>query len=204
MREIKDPEVRKKQIMSAAIKLFNEYGYEKTSVNKVIESIDIAKGTFYHYFPSKEELLIKIIDDFYSGFIEEIIHLSETTSLNPFEKMKIILKKLIQPGNEQNPFAGYIDDDRTNKIHSVSEERFRFHFHPILTHVLKEGIDANIFAIDFPEEISEILLIGIQGYLHNHLPRFTDPAYAVKKMKAIEEIFNKVLKNEIGIFSLMD
>jgi AcrR family transcriptional regulator len=190
--------------MTAAIKLFSDNGYEKTSVNRIIHEVDIAKGTFYHYFPSKDELLVQIIDDFYSTFVDEIISISEGSSLNSFEKMNKILRKLIQPGDQPNPFASYIDDDRTNKIHSVLEERFRFHFHPILSHVLREGVEANIFFIEYTEEICEILLIGIQGYLHNHLPQFRDSAYAFRKMKAIEELFNKLLTNPIGKFSLFN
>ncbi len=44
-----------------ARKLFVEKGYDQTSINDILKIIEIAKGTFYYYFTSKEELLEEII-----------------------------------------------------------------------------------------------------------------------------------------------
>ncbi|MFA9464974.1 MAG: TetR/AcrR family transcriptional regulator [Velocimicrobium sp.] len=40
----------------AARELFVKKGYEQTSIRDILEIVDIAKGTFYYYFTSKEEL----------------------------------------------------------------------------------------------------------------------------------------------------
>ncbi|MGJ7920049.1 TetR/AcrR family transcriptional regulator [Neobacillus sp. LXY-4] len=196
-------ENRKQQIMAHATRLFNEHGYEKTSVNTIISEVNIAKGTFYHYFKSKDDLLNEIIDHFYDEQIVEIKQISQDLSLDSFEKINKILKKLINPSSQSSPFPNYIDDDRANKIHSTLEERFRFHFHPILTAVVQGGIDNHVFQLQFPEEVCEILLIGIQGYIHYHLPHFADQLYAYKKLTAIEELFNIVLVNQLGKISLL-
>lgn len=140
-REMKSPEDRKKQIMDTATKLFNNQGYEKTSVNAIINEVNIAKGTFYYYFKSKDELLLAIIDNYYTDFVHEIVLISDDPLLNPFVKINTILRKLINPSSQSSPFSSYIDDDRSNKIHSNLEEKFRFHFHPVLTKVLQEGVE---------------------------------------------------------------
>jgi AcrR family transcriptional regulator len=202
-REMKSPEDRKRQIMDTATKLFNDQGYEKTSVNAIINEANIAKGTFYYYFKSKDELLLAIIDNYYTDFVHEIVLISDDPLLNPFVKINSILSKLINPSSQSSPFSNYIDDDRSNKIHSNLEERFRFHFHPVLTKVLQEGVEQGVFTLNYPEDLSEILLIGIQGYIHYHLPHFEDPQYAYKKLKAIEELFNKVLVNPVGKIVLL-
>lgn len=46
--------------MDTALELFLKNGYDKTSIQQIIEEVDIAKGTFYHYFQSKEDLLDSI------------------------------------------------------------------------------------------------------------------------------------------------
>ena len=61
MKTIKDGEERKKEILMIARKLFVEKGYDQTSINDILKIIEIAKGTFYYYFTSKEELLEEII-----------------------------------------------------------------------------------------------------------------------------------------------
>jgi len=45
------------KILNAAWKLFEEKGYDNTTVDEIIEATDTSKGTFYHYFKSKEDLL---------------------------------------------------------------------------------------------------------------------------------------------------
>ena len=63
MKTIKEGEVRKREILVTARELFIKKGYEQTSVNDILKIVDIAKGTFYYYFASKEEVLEAIILD---------------------------------------------------------------------------------------------------------------------------------------------
>jgi AcrR family transcriptional regulator len=50
-------ETTKESIISAAQQFFYSRGYESTSIAAIIDAVGIAKGTFYHHFASKEELL---------------------------------------------------------------------------------------------------------------------------------------------------
>ena len=61
-RTVKPPDVRRNEILDVAQRLFYTKGYRKTSVNDIIDEIDIAKGTFYHHFPSKQALLDALTD----------------------------------------------------------------------------------------------------------------------------------------------
>jgi TetR/AcrR family transcriptional regulator, cholesterol catabolism regulator len=55
-RERKKGETRDR-IFEAAIRLFRERGFEKTTVDAIVEVADVAKGTFFNYFPRKEAVL---------------------------------------------------------------------------------------------------------------------------------------------------
>lgn len=55
-RERKKGETRDR-IFEAAIRLFRERGFEKTTVDAIVEVADVAKGTFFNYFPRKESVL---------------------------------------------------------------------------------------------------------------------------------------------------
>jgi AcrR family transcriptional regulator len=50
MRVTKDPEIRRKELMDAAEKLFLEHGYEETAVSDIVKKTGVAQGTFYYYF----------------------------------------------------------------------------------------------------------------------------------------------------------
>ncbi len=50
----------KSRIVSAAWKLFYQYGYENTTIDDIAEMSQTSKGTFYHYFNSKDDLLASL------------------------------------------------------------------------------------------------------------------------------------------------
>ena len=55
-------EAKKMQIVDAAIALFSRYGYEKTTLEALAESLHMAKSTVYLYFENKEDLFLECID----------------------------------------------------------------------------------------------------------------------------------------------
>jgi len=57
------PEEKKKAIRDAAIREFIRVPYEKASINKMIQSADISRGSFYTYFEDKADVLSFILQD---------------------------------------------------------------------------------------------------------------------------------------------
>ena len=55
-RERKKEETRRR-IFDAAIRLFADKGFEATTVDEIAEAADVAKGTFFNYFPRKEDIV---------------------------------------------------------------------------------------------------------------------------------------------------
>lgn len=55
-RERKKEETKQK-IFLAAVKLFNDKGFQRTTVDEIAEAADVSKGTFFNYFPRKESLV---------------------------------------------------------------------------------------------------------------------------------------------------
>ena len=47
----------KSRIVSAAWRLFYQYGYDNTTIDDIVEASNTSKGSFYHYFESKDALL---------------------------------------------------------------------------------------------------------------------------------------------------
>ncbi|MFW6223099.1 MAG: TetR/AcrR family transcriptional regulator [Bacteroidota bacterium] len=56
-------ENRKKKILNAALRLFAMEGYHQTSISKIAKEAGISKGLLYNYFESKEDLLLKVVED---------------------------------------------------------------------------------------------------------------------------------------------
>ena len=65
----------KSKIVSAAWKLFYEQGYDDTTVDEIIKESGTSRGSFYHYFESKDALvgsLAYLFDEKYEELIPEI------------------------------------------------------------------------------------------------------------------------------------
>jgi AcrR family transcriptional regulator len=60
----KPPEERRKELMTAARRLFLEQGVDATSVEQITTRAQVAKGTFYLYFKSKEEIHAALGDSY--------------------------------------------------------------------------------------------------------------------------------------------
>jgi len=60
-RERKKRETRQR-LMEAALRLFREQGYDDTTVGQIAEAADVAKGTFFNYFETKEAILPALVE----------------------------------------------------------------------------------------------------------------------------------------------
>lgn len=70
----KPREVRREELLSAAAKLFLEKGLAATSVDDIVSAADVAKGTFYLHFASKEALLLGLQQRFIQAFCAAVEH----------------------------------------------------------------------------------------------------------------------------------
>lgn len=52
--------IRREQLLSTALALFCEHGYAATSTRRIAESAGVAEGLLFHYFSTKEELLLEL------------------------------------------------------------------------------------------------------------------------------------------------
>lgn len=193
MRIVKDPNERKRDIMDMAASLFMSRGYEETSINLIVGQLGIAKGTFYHYFKSKEDILEAILEDYLSAYADRISVAVSQGSMNAYEKLMFVFKNIFSNNNGPEHLTKHVEDNKNARLHQVLDEKFIEKFYPIILSVLKQGVEEGIFKVDYPEEITEILLMGIRSYMHIHLPHFDKPEYMIRKLKALEELFNKVL-----------
>tara|TARA_B100000614_G_scaffold262807_1_gene298706 strand:- start:3380 stop:3970 length:591 start_codon:yes stop_codon:yes gene_type:complete len=53
---------RKNQILEAAFKVFVDKGYSKTTMDDIVKVSGLSKGALYHYYKSKKELFLSLID----------------------------------------------------------------------------------------------------------------------------------------------
>jgi TetR/AcrR family transcriptional repressor of nem operon len=81
---------KKLQIIEISAKLIHSKGYEKTSIQDILQAAQIGKGQFYYYFSSKQELGIAVVDYCFEKWDQRVIKdilKSEDTPKVKIEKM---------------------------------------------------------------------------------------------------------------------
>ena len=75
MRVVKKPEERRAEMVAAATKLFAQQGFVKTSVAEIVSAVDVAKGLFYYYFTTKDDMVKAVVEGYcsYMGAIADQI-----------------------------------------------------------------------------------------------------------------------------------
>lgn len=112
MRIVKEYEERRKEILETAERLFLTKGYTKTTVNDILKEIGIAKGTFYHYFKSKEEVMDEIIMRIIK---EDVTKAKRIVSNHDIP----VLDKLFKILMEQSPKSGDVKEKNNRTIPST-------------------------------------------------------------------------------------
>ena len=149
---MKKGEKRKQELLKIAYDMFLTQGYENTSVDEIIEKAQIAKGTYYYHFQSKEQMLEEVIDmmiDSEREMAQQIIAsdipvpqkiVGIIASMKPTEAEETIKDTLFQPENVL--------------MHHKVRNKLIGTLTPLISQVVEEGVDEGIFECDkIPERV---------------------------------------------------
>lgn len=89
MRVVKKPEERKAEMVAAATKLFAEQGFVRTSVAEIVSAVDVAKGLFYYYFTTKDDMVKAVVEGYcsYMGSLANAVADSEGSATEKFDRL---------------------------------------------------------------------------------------------------------------------
>ncbi len=202
VRILKEPEVRKAEIMDVALEFFNVKGYEQTSVNEIIEKVGIAKGTFYYYFKSKNELLDEVIERGTYLQIKQLKMIIELNKLNAFEKMQMIFLENQRIWTENERLIEYLHGKENIVAHQKTMVQLVKNYAPLISELIEQGINEGNFTTDYPLEISEFILTVFSFLFDSSIfPR--SKAEYLTRIKAMTEMIELTLRAPKGSFSFL-
>lgn len=111
-------EITKRKILDAATLLFNENGYDKTTVQDICEKTGVSKGAFFHHFPTKELLFLEILNEFLEKLdirMKEIEKNSKNVPQAMINMTKILEEIFIISENKLTIFLEFIKQAEKNE-----------------------------------------------------------------------------------------
>lgn len=152
----KTPDEWRKEILDAAQKLFASKGYEETSISDIMDMAGGAKGMFYRFFQSKEDVMHALGNQmFFENNPFEAI--KERNDLNGLQKIKslLILNQSDAERNQLNMQAISILKDP--HILAAAVEENRRILTPLWLELLEEGKNDGSIKTEYTKELSELL-----------------------------------------------
>lgn len=152
----KTPDEWRKEILDAAKMLFASKGYEETSISDIMDMVGGAKGMFYRFFQSKEDVMHALGNQmFFENNPFDAI--KERNDLNGLQKIKslLVLNQSDAERNQLNMQAVSILKDPHILAAAVDENRRILT--PLWLELLEEGKNDGSIKTEYTKELSELL-----------------------------------------------
>ncbi|MCK4542227.1 MAG: TetR/AcrR family transcriptional regulator [Spirochaetales bacterium] len=202
-RIVKTPEERKLEIIQTAEKLFRENGYSKISVESIIKEMGVAKGTFYYYFKSKEDVLEAIVDYELDQVVKMAEQVANDTSMDALTKMQLLLSNSHIGDENTKEIAVHLHLPANRELHEISNIQTVLRLSPILAKIVEQGNEEKVFNTKLPLETIQFLLSGSQFLMDSGLFDFSEQEIFERRI-VMQEIIEKALSAKRGTFDFMN
>ncbi len=161
-RVVKEYAVRRNEILDVAQRFVYTKGYEQMAIQDILDALSIAKGTFYHYFISKQALLEALIERMIDEAELLVNPIIQNAHLSALEKFQQFFAAGVHWRTERMTFllalmrVWYKDENAIvrQKMSADGVKRFA----PVLTVIVRQGIQEGVLNTSFPEQVGEIIL----------------------------------------------
>ncbi len=187
----------RKQLMAEGRRLFAAYGLKKTNVEELTRACGIAKGTFYTFYRSKEELFMDILEETEAEIKKEIAESLKQTEGSPREVFKDVMLRQFS-ALKNNPVLSIVlrKDEYTHLLRGLPPERLRQHLEndedalqAIIRYWRGQGI-----VRDIGDSVISGMIKGV-FFMHLHQEEIGTPVFQEVIERMLELVAQAVLKS---------
>lgn len=175
----------KEKILEKSTVLFERKGFSETSIQDIVNELDVTKGTFYYYFKSKEELLMDIHLRYISDIVDQQREIIEDAGKNSHEKLHAVIHMLMRSIEMKGTSARVFFREMRN----LSEEHLtqiipkRDEFYDQLRSIVEDGMKKKEFRPDIRPDIITFAVLGACNWSYHWFnPNGPIQDYEVAKM----------------------
>jgi AcrR family transcriptional regulator len=190
---------RRIEFINAAEALFNEKGFENTSIDDIVQRVGVAKGLFYYYFKSKEELLAAIVDRILGEMEKVVTDATKKEGLTAMQRLQEMSTSSDLIRLRSGKLMKYFHEQRNQALHLQLEVRTMRFLVPAMESIIEQGVREGVFNTPYPRETA-IALFGVKGITDHH-DSGTDYCEDVeRRIEIIAFLSERLLGAQEGIF----
>ena len=207
--------IRRDAFVDVARRLIQTKGYERTSIQDVLDALDASRGAFYHYFDSKGALLEAVLDRMVDEAMARIAPVMDDPDIPAPEKLRLVFSGIAAYKADQRDLVLAILGVWLSDDNAVVRERLRRRqataLAAILDRIVAQGISEGAFHVDTPDHVGAVLVALQQGagetasrlYLGRRDGTVTF-AEVVATLDAYRVAFERILGAQPGSLSFVD
>jgi len=157
----------KQELMEIALELFEEKGYDNTTIEDIHTKLGVSKGAFYHYFDSKEDMLEKIAVDFSEGLLTDIREITDNDEISARKKLEkiivLVLQNKLTRRKRRDQIKIALQDRKNFKLKENIYFKLKERVLTPLEAVLEQGIEEGEMDIPNTGEMAGLILLNIRG-----------------------------------------
>lgn len=123
----------KQTLIRRGIEMLTEQGMIATSLDELMRSVQVPKGSFYHYFTSKDAFVLEVVNAYNVYFLKKLDRFLLTEDLSPMQRIAAFVQDAGQ-GMQRYAFkrgclvgnlgqeASYLDGELINRLESIFRE----------------------------------------------------------------------------------
>lgn len=204
-RIVKKADERKQEIINAARELFQEKGWENFTMQQLMDKLSIAKGTIYHHFASKDDLLEAIVEDLID---EELLKKSKLMQRRSFKKLNALdkLRTFVTRDTLAEDNQDILDNlhhPKNAEMHARQLGRYLIKLAPLFAIIIEEGCREGVFQTDHPLECAEFMLAGFQFLTDLGFYPWTE-AQLIRRIQTFSSLIEDLLGADRGSCSFLN
>ena len=159
--------IKRNEILDAAQGLVYTKGYERMSIQDILNELQISKGAFYHYFDSKGDLLEALIERMVQDAEPVILPIVHDPQLSALKKMHGLFDASARWKTARKDYlmslmrVWYADDNAL--IRHKTYARTIKYISAWLAAIIREGIAEGVMATSYPDQIGEMVLVLLEN-----------------------------------------
>ena len=151
-------------VLTAAVRLFNERGYDATSMFDIAESLGITKSSVYHHISGKEQLLQMAMDRALDGLFEAAAEVSDL-DLPALDRLERLIRRSVLVLAERFEFVTVLLRVRGNTAVEQHALVRRREFDALVTNLVKQAQTEGSVRVDVDPATAARLLLGMVNSL---------------------------------------
>lgn len=196
---------RKHEFMATALELFYRKGYENTTIKDIIEELGVTKGAFYHYFVSKEAIIIEIAREFTLRAARIIKGVFERPGLTAVEKMNLAFDSVnefkIRESELRTRFKGALQSEENLKLQYMLSNSMKRELGPLYAGLIENGYKEGVLGDPVNSaDMAEFLLdvsFNFTRALHELENEYYDPDGGLSYEEYLERVERKACFYEV-------